>query len=80
MAKVVKKKPETMIRRIQPEWKGKKRLDMVDPADRKDRRPRRFDMIGAVIKNYGGTGANVPCKIISHLDFSNYQEAHERLA
>ena len=48
---------------------------MVDPADRKDRRPRRFDMIGAVIKNYGGTGANVACKIFSHLDFSSYQEA-----
>ena len=80
MPKVVKKKPETIIRRIQPERKGKKKWDMVDPAYRKDQRPRRFDIIGAFIKNYGGTGANVACKIISHMDLSNYQEAHERLA
>ena len=64
MLKVVKKKPEAIICRIQPERKGKKTWDMVDPADRKDQRPRRFDMIGAFIKYYGGTGANVACKII----------------
>ena len=69
MPKVVKKKPETTIRRIQPERKGKKRWDMVDPANWKDRKSRRFDMLDAFIKNYGGTGANVACKIFSHLDF-----------
>ena len=77
MPKVVKKKPEaeTKLRRIQPERKGKKRWDMVDPTDWKDRRSRRFDMLDAFIKNYGETGANVAGKIISYLDFSSYQEA-----
>lgn len=74
MPKVGKKQPETRLRRLQPDRKVKRRSEtMVDPEDGEDPKSKSFDMIGGFIHN--GPGANVVCKIFSHMNFSTFQQA-----
>jgi len=69
MPKTVKKKTETILRRIQPDRKVKKRNLSMWP-----RKPRNFDLLDDCISNFGLTGSNLAYWIFSYLDFSSLQQ------
>jgi len=66
---IVKKQPETKLRRIQPDRIVKKKCETMWP-----RKPRNFDLLGDWISNYGITGSNLTYWIFSYLDFSSLRK------